>query len=288
MSLHAFWYIYATDGENGFLLDLIRRPEEGVARLAVYSKDKPPDVLRKSLPSSDFVGGDDKLKVQLGPVELSPHGCRGTLDGICIDAAFSLSNREMTFAPLWLHKLFSQIPYFSSYYGTLEKGTCQGIPYRDLPLVYSTYRVGRISESVWILISALQFRDTDLAFEISAGRLFGMWGTSAYICFEGKEYKLNNPLTSFIRFKVHRAGEVIEQERIFSVSVRSGQISMEVTAKAPASDFAVLEQEGKTRIHTTLFGSCEASITLLGRGPTSKRYTFEAKRTCLLEVKDEF
>lgn len=281
MSSHAFWYIYGTNGKNGFLLDLIRRPEEAIARLAVYSKDKPPSVLRKSLPLSDFVSGDDTLKVQLGPIELSRNGCHGTLEGIDIDTEFRMTDREITFGPFWIHKLLSQVPYFSSYYGTLEKGTCQGVSYTDLPLVYSTYQVGRISKSIWTLISASQFKDTDLVFDISAAGLFGIWGPSAYIYFQGKKYKLNNPLMSPIQFRTHNVGEIIGQERIFSVSVKSRKISMEVKAKALTSDFVMLEQEGETKIYTTVFGSCEVSITLSGR-----KYSFEAERTCLLEVKN--
>ena len=281
MSSHDFWYIYGTNGENGFLLDLIRRPEEAIARLAVYSKDEPPTVLRKSLPLSDFVSGDDALKVQLGPIELSRNGCHGTLDGIDIDTQFRMTDREIVLAPLWIHKLLSHVPYISSYYGTLEKGTCQGIAYTDLPLVYSTYQVGRISKSIWALISGSQFKDTDLVFDIVAGRIFGIWVSSAYIYFQGKEYKLNNPLTSFFRFKIHNAGEIIGQERTFSVSVKSGNLSMEVKATAPASDFVLLAREGNTTINTTVFGNCEVSINLSG-----EKYRFEAERTCLLEVKN--
>jgi hypothetical protein len=209
------------------------------------------------------------------------------LDGLNLDVAFRLSGRTMKFVPWWVHTLIGRIPDFRSNYGMLEEGMSQGVSYNNLPLVYSTYQVRRLDKSIWILITAPRFKDTDLAFEISAAGLWGLWAPSVYIYFQGKEYKLNNPLVSLLCFRVHHAGQIIGQERVFSASIRSGKICLDVIAKAPASDFVMLGREGETEIHTTVFGSCEASITLPGGKSEPLQYFFEAERTCLLEVKNK-
>jgi hypothetical protein len=286
MSVVSFWYIFTTNGDDGFLLDLIRRPEEAEARLAVYSRGQPTQVLRERLPSSRLAVGEDRLDVKLGSIELDRDGCHGVLNRINLDVAFRLSGRTMKFVPRWVSKLIARIPDFRSNYGTLDEGVSQGTHYSNLPLVYSTYEVRNLAKSVWILITAPKFKDTDLAFEISAAGLWGLWAPSAYIYFKGTEYKLSNPLVSLLCFRVHHAGEIIGHERVFSASIRSGKISLDVIAKAPASDFVMLAREGDTEIHTTVFGSCEASITLPGRGSEPLQYFFEAERTCLLEVKN--
>ena len=287
MNLNSFWYIYATNGTNGFLFDMIKRPAEAVARLAVYSNDKPPTVLRERLDLDQFTSDGESLNVTLGPFTLGPNGCRGKLGQIDLDLLSTLDNRSITFLPRWLHKLLSYVPYISSHYGTLLEGKCQQTPYRNLPLVYSTYQVGNIERAKWFIISAAQFADTDLAFEISASRIAGIWGASAYVRYQGKEYRLNSPIASLFTFRTRNAGEIVGQERVFDVSVRSPAIRMDVRAKAPISDFALLEKEGQTEINTTLFGDCEAEVTLRGTDANAPTHRFKATRTCLLEVKNE-
>jgi hypothetical protein len=287
MDLNSFWYIYATNGANGFLFDMIKRPEEAVARLAVYSNNEPPTVLREKLGLDQFTSDDASLNVKLGPLTLGPNGCRGKLGRIDLDLLSTLDNRSITFLPRWLHQLLSYVPYISSHYGTLLEGTCQQTSYRNLPLVYSTYQVGNIARAKWFIISAAQFNDTDLAFEISASRIAGFWGASAYVRYQGKDYKLNSPLTSLFTFRTRSAGEIVGQERVFDVSIRSPAIRMDVRAKAPISDFAMLEREGQTEINTTLFGDCEAEVTLRGSDTNAPTHRFNATRTCMLEVKNE-
>jgi hypothetical protein len=287
MDLNSFWYIYATNGTNGFLFDLIKRPAEAVARLAVYSNGQPPTVLREKLALDQFTADDDSLNVKLGPLTLGPNGCRGKLGKIDLDLLSTLDNRSITFLPRWLHRLLSYVPYFSSHYGTLLEGKCQQTSYKNLPLVYSTYQVGDIARARWFIISANQFKDTDLALEISASRIAGIWGASAYVRYQGKDYKLNSPLTSLFTFRTRSAGQIVGQERVFDVSIRSPAIRMDVKAKAPISEFALLEREGSTEINTTLFGDCEAEVTLRGSDASAPTHRYQAVRTCLLEVKNE-
>jgi hypothetical protein len=287
MESNSFWYIYATNGTDGFLLDLIKRPSEAVARLALYSDGRPPTVLREKVDLDQFAVDSDSLNVKLGPLSLGPNGCRGKLGKINLDLVSTLDNGSITFLPHWLHSLLSYVPYFSSHYGTLLEGKCQETPYKNLPLVYSTYEVGDIARSKWFIISASQFKDSDLAFEISASRIAGIWGASAYIRWQNQEYKLNSPLASLFTFRTRSAGEVSGQERVFDVAIRSPLIRMDIRAAAPVDDFAVLEKEGQTEIHTTLFGDCDAEVTLRGSNANAPTSRYQARRTCLLEVKNE-
>ncbi|HLG17609.1 MAG TPA: hypothetical protein VJH03_24410 [Blastocatellia bacterium] len=283
MDANSFWYIYTTDGAKGFLLDLIRRPDAAVARLVVYSAGAAPIVTREfRRPSA--LAEDGSHTVQLDSLSLSPEGCHGKVGPIDIDIDFTLSPREISFVPNWLHTIIPYIPSFSSRYGKLESGACQTVRYENTPLVYSTYGVGRIERSKWYLISAPRFDGSDLSFEISAARVFGLWGPSAYVFFRGVEYKLNNALLSLFQFTTRRAGELSGGERVFEVSIRTRDLSLSIRAWAPAGDFAMLEQEGQTQIHTTLFGNCDARLTLRG---SNEEHSFSARRTCLLEVKNK-
>ena len=287
MELNSFWYLYATNGTDGFLLDLIRRPPSAVARLAVYSATKAPIVLRETLPVDQLQGEDGGLNVSMGSLALTPTGCHGRLGGISLDIQTELNGGSIAFVPRWLHNLFGFVPLFSSHYGRLAGGRCQDVTYGELPLVYSTYQVSNIARSRWYIISASQFEGSDLVFEISASKIAGIWGTSAYIRYLGREYKLNSPLSSLFIFRTRHDGEIIDGKRVFDVSIRSPLIRVDVRASAPTSDFVMLEREGTTEINTTVFGDCEAVVTLRGTNSNASTNRFEAKRTCLLEIKNE-
>ena len=287
MDANSFWYVYTTNGSNGFLLDLIRRPDSSVARLVLYSKDAPPTVLRQSRDRSALSASNGSLQVKLDDLELTESGCRGALGEIGFDFDYTISPRNIGFVPAWLHRIASYVPSFSSHYGRLSRGTCHQAAYENIPLVYSTYGVGNIAKSKWYLISASQFEGTDLAFEISGARLYGIWGPSAYVYFRGVEYKLNNALFSLFRFRSRRTGQTTDGERVFEVDVRTRTLSMKVRAAAPNDDFAMLEQEGDTQIHTTLFGNCDVALSIRGHGREPEEHRFSARRTCLLEVKHD-
>lgn len=120
-----------------------------------------------------------------GDVHLSRTGCRGCVDGIELDVGFELSARSIGFAPAWLHKVIPHIPLLRSRFGAVTRGQIAGHTYDARPLVYSTYPVGRIERARWVLVSAMQFPDSDLALEITATSMLGSWITGAYVYFQG-------------------------------------------------------------------------------------------------------
>lgn len=282
MPSHAFWYIYATTGRQGFLLDLIARPDSAQARLGLYGTS-PPTVIREERPASSLVREVDPLTVRLDALELSPSGCRGRLGKIDMDVSARLSGDSVAFSPGWVRCLAPSVPSLASNYGRIEHGRCQDLEFSDLPFVYSTYEVRRIERSLWILISALQFPGTDLMLEISAVRILSRWAVAAFCRFLGKVYHLTGLRTAFFRSRVTAAGAASGQLRRFHVSCRGGGIGLVVEASAGSEDFVLLEREGNTAIYTTLFGSCRVEIKTTPKG---EMHVFEADRTCLLEVKE--
>src|ERR1035438_3283131 len=102
MPPYAFWYIFATNGEDGFLFDLVRRPEEAVARLAVFHQGSPPRIVRHGFPPGSLSGAPHELKALLDGVTLDAAGCRGTLEDMSIDARFGWNGRSMRFVPAWV------------------------------------------------------------------------------------------------------------------------------------------------------------------------------------------
>jgi len=275
----AFWYLFATNGADGFLLDLIRRPSESLARLVIYHEGLPPRIVRHGFQPSDLNGISNQLGVRLGAIALDALGCRATLPGMNLDAHFALNGRSMRFVPGFVSWWFDNVPDFRSHYGTLDRAACEGAIYKDAPFICSTYSLGDLAKARWVLISAPRFDSTDLAFEISAARLFGRWMPAAWVFYGGRELKLNSVLDSLFRVRILRAGDTESGERVFSASIHASQIRIDVEARAPVEQFARLDAEGQTEIYTTLFGTCRASVA-------SADKTFVAERTCLLELKN--
>jgi len=278
-----FWYIYASDGEQGFLLDLIDRSAAAEARLLCCSLNHLPLVFREVVPREQLRAEQGHLAVRLGDLKLDCLGCSGAQGEIRLDAEIQPSGKSITFVPRWVTRSVNRVPYFSSHYGWLTRGECRGVAYRRVPLVYSTYEVGDLAKAEWILISATRFEDTDLMFEISASYLVGSWAVSAYIFFEGREYKLNTPWDSVSKMRVFHAGDVSDGKRVFTASIHCSEISLQIEAAAPAERFALLAHEGETYIHTTLLGDCRASI--YKGASASGNETYHSSRRCLLEVK---
>jgi hypothetical protein len=279
---YAFWYIFATNGEDGFLFDLVRRPEEAVARLAVYHQGSPPRIVRHGFPPGSLSGIPGQLKAHLDGVTLDAAGCRSALEHMRLDARFASSGRGMRFVPAWVTWWFDNVPDFRSHYGTLEGAACEGAAYRNTPMVFSTYSLDDLASARWVLISVPRFDSSDLAIEISAARLLGRWMPAAWMFFGGREYKLNSALDSLFRVRIGAAGAIEDGERVFTASLRAPGVRLEIEARGAAGQFARLEAERQTEIHTALFGTCRASIM---SGPSAGR-TFTAERTCLLELKN--
>jgi hypothetical protein len=276
---YSFWYLFSTNGADGFLLDIIRRPGEALARLVTYQQGRPPRIVRHGFQPADLNGIAGASGVTLGGIALDTLGCRSTLPGMNINAQFALNGRKMRFVPTFVTWCFDNVPDFRSHYGAIQQATCEGSMYKDAPVTCSTYSMESIADARWVLISAPRFAGTDLAFEISAARLLGRWMSTAWVFYGGREYRLNSPLDSLFRVRIRRAGDVESGERIFAASIRASGLQFEIEARGPLEQFARLEAEGQTEIHTTLFGTCRATIASAGR-------TFVAERTCLLEVKN--
>src|SRR5256885_5242747 len=94
-----FWYIYSTTGRDGFLLDVVRRPTEAVARLAVYREGRPPRIVRRGFDVSRLDGVAGELGVRLGGIAIDALGCRADPGGGGVGASFALSGRQMRVRP---------------------------------------------------------------------------------------------------------------------------------------------------------------------------------------------
>lgn len=276
---YAFWYIFATNGADGFLLDLIRRPGECLARLVTYRQGRPPRIVLHGFGPSGLKGAPGALGAALGGISLDAFGCRGALPGMHLDARFALNGRAMRFVPGFVTWWFDAVPDFRSRYGVLEQAICEGAVYEDAPIVCSTYSLESLAAARWVLISAPRFAGTDLAFEISAARLSGRWMPSAWVFHGGREYHLNSALDSLFRLRIGRCGEVESGHRVFTASIRAPGLRLDVEARGSIDQFARLDADRQTEIHTTLFGACRATVDPAGQ-------TFLADKTCLLEVKN--
>lgn len=274
-----FWYLFSTNGADGFLLDLIRRPGESLARLVTYRQGRPPHIVRHGFQPAALNGVPGALGVNLGGIALDAIGCRSALPGMHLNARFALNGSHMRFAPWFIAWWFDTVPDFRSRYGSLEHATCEGAIYKDAPFVCSTYSLESLARARWVLISAPRFAGTDLTFEISAARLLGRWMPSARVYYAGREYHLNSTLDSLFRLRIGRAGDVESGHRVFTASIRAPGLDIDVEARGPVEQFARLDTEGQTDIHTTLFGTCRATVASAGQ-------TFVAERTCLLELKN--
>jgi hypothetical protein len=274
--------MFATTGTDGFLLDLVRRPEEDVARMAIFRQGRPVRIVRHGFPPGSLRATENGPGASLAGVTMDAVGCRNSLEGMSLDAQFALDGRNMRFVSAWVSWWFDNVPDFRSYHGTIGHATCEGVSYRQTPMVVSTYSLGDLADAKWVLISAPRFDSSDLAFEISAARLCGRWMPAAWMYFGGREYKLNSAFDSAFRVSVGSAGDIVAAQRVFTATVRAGGTLLEVEATGAVEDFARLEAERQTEIHTTLFGSCRASFK---SGPSAGR-TFLAERTCLLELKN--
>ena len=269
----AFWYVYASNGTDGFLLDLVRRPDQGLARLAIFHQGRPPRIVRHGFSGDEVRGVPGELGVRIGSFALDALGCRGPL----LDARFALSAHSMRFVPGWVAWWFGRVPDFRSRYGVLGHAVCDGAEFANAPLICSTYILNNIAAAQWVLVSAPRFEGTDFAFEISAARLLGRWMPAAWVFLEGREYRLGSVLDSLVRVHIHRAGDLEGGERVFSATIRGHSLAIDIEARGDAAEFARLEAEGQTEIHTTLFGTCRATVA---------GQTFTARRTCLLELKN--
>ena len=279
-----FWYVAWSDEREGILIDLIRRPREAVARVALFRRGQPPRVVRESFPREALVEGEDR-SVTLGPWRLGRQGCTGRIGegdaAIAIGARFHLDAPEVTMVPAWVAGLFRTIPALRSTPGALTALAGRALP-APLPCVLTRYRVGDVARARWFLVSAHGFEGApDVRLEIAGGRMLGRCALTGYLHAGGAWYPLTQPLANLVRFSAPATGEVADEARRIEVTYRSKRVSWRLTGRALADAFVELEREGATTIHTTLFGDCALDLTV---GDEHRRLS--ARGCCLLEVKE--
>ena len=101
-----FWYVWASDGNTGFILDLIKRPQTLELRLAQFMGNSTTNmtssvsVHRQTLPLDQFSVGTDNITVNFGSdMKMSPNGVIGTVDGVFVNVSFNLNGRSNKFLP---------------------------------------------------------------------------------------------------------------------------------------------------------------------------------------------
>jgi len=276
-----FWYIWGSDGKQGFLLDLIKRPDELEIRLDLYdiTPGVAPTVIKQYYPLSHFNESDNGVTV--GPFTLTQNSCVGTVNGINVNINFQLSGRENNFVPEFIEDRLPILPNVTSRYGALTKGTCNGTNYAGIPLVYTSYPVPiGMGWWEWAMVSAMKFQNTDLQIELVATQLTYIWVATSYVYYKGQEYHYNDPF--LLDTEMGDKGDIKNGNRVFSATIyKDFQIHFDITCSAPVDKFALLETEGLTQIHTTLLGSCKATDVNAGVSYVADGALLEAKSRIL-------
>ncbi|XP_062510338.1 uncharacterized protein LOC134186389 [Corticium candelabrum] len=257
-----FWYIWASDGEQGFLLDLIERPDKCEIRLETYHYNATPQVQK------EWVNLDDlhitPTDVHMGDVTMSKTNVYGSVNNVSLALGYNVTSGANHFVPLLLVEASKGlIPDIYSRYGYVTGGQINHHSYTNTTaLTFTTYtfKVG-LKEGRWAMISAMNFTDKGtnhsiaLKIEIVSvliGKDFSL--ATSYVFYEGKEYHLNDPL--FSQTQMTATGDIQGNDRHFGANLVSDNLRMDVKCQAPVSQFALLDHEGQTVIHTTVLGDC--------------------------------
>ena len=276
---HEFSYLSFTDGRAGYLLDLIRRPRETMARLAVYRQGAPPRVLRQAHPLEAWRADDQG--VTLGPWRLDERSCSGTVDGVAVACELETVSPEVRLVPALVARVFKAVPAFCSTPARVVRGTAGPDTFTGLPCVLSRYTVNDLAAARWFLVS---LQEPEMRCELAAGWVLGRWAVSGYLWVDGTRHELTHPLRDVPRFRVVAGGSLGGggSDRRFAVSYRSKRLSLDIAAHAPVGEFALLDREGETAIWTTLLGTCR--VRAAPAGQATRELTSTGR--CLLEVKE--
>ena len=313
-----FWYFWSSDADDGgVLLDLIKRPDKLELRLAQFiggeNATKEISVTREFLPLDDFTLAKDNVTVHFGKkITMGPNGVVGEVNGIPINVSFVLNfgHYKNSFLPpeLALLGLESILPDPVSTYG--KSGWPSGgnvgkfeLP-PSVPLVKTTYKIPYgVHLLNWIMISASQFIEvesgvaSDLQIELVAMPLKILdadlaWISPTYIRIDDNEHRVNTIEGSTEFVKIISNGKLTPDntQRIFAAEIQlpaaiSGLTHVGVNCSAPANQFAFLDQEGKTYVHTTLYGTCKAMVTKMDEKGEMSTTTYKSKGQNLLEIK---
>ena len=88
-----FWYIWASDGNHGFLLDMIQHPTQLELRLDMY--DNSANATEHAVVYKQYFPIDDLHFsvgnwLEMGPVLLNAQSCTGSVDNITLDVSFTV------------------------------------------------------------------------------------------------------------------------------------------------------------------------------------------------------
>ena len=175
-------------------------------------------------------------------------------------AAFGLSGRGMRFVPSFIGWLFDNVPSFQSQYGVIRHARCGEASYANVPVAapHIRWTISPTRAGFSDFRAALSRHGPGLRNQRRAPD--GTLDASAWVYYEGREYRLNSMIDSFFRLHIDRAGDVQAGARMFSASVRGPGWKLEIQAEAPLDEFARLEADRNTEINTTLFGTCRATV----------------------------
>ena len=287
-----FWYLTWGDRRSGYLVDLIRRPDQAVARVAIFRRGEAPRLLREVFPRAalQVTRRGRHAGVSLGSWRLDERRCRGQIGGWALSCEFALRAPPVTLVPGWIGRLYPRVPALRSTPGTISHalvtppaagaGPAAADQQRDLPCALTRYRVGDIAAARWFLISAQSFEGIDARCEISGGWFAGRWALTGYLYLGKRLFRLNSPVANLRRFRVQAVGDQAGPGRRLAISYRSRRLGLRLIAEAPADTFVDLEREGATMIRTSSFASCALQISIAGQ-----RQQLVARDRCLLEVK---
>ena len=317
-----FWYFWSSDRSTGVLLDMVKRPTTLELRLAQYAHGTAPVVTRQFLPLSDFSLASDNVTVTMGKdLTMSPTGIAGTVGGVPLNVSFALDGRTNSFLPPVISALGldAVLPKPVSAYGGV--GAAGGrVGARALaagvPMVKTTYRIPYLIDALkWVMISAMRFDavvgDTaaeaeeaapaavDLQVELVALPLSllpflppSAWVAPVYVRVDGKEYHLDTLDDATASVDVTADGKLSPDNtvRTFGVAVQLparpvGAQRVQLNCSAPASAFAFLDQEGKTMIHTTTMGDCDAAVVRVDASGAATTTRYRSLGRNLLEIK---
>ncbi len=297
-----FWYVWSSSiTEGGFLLDIIARSFEVELRVEVYQPTMDPIVVKQFLPLDSLQSVETSALTRLEIINqlrllIDQQSLNGAVNGsinsqvLLHQIEFQLTRgKQMHFAPtILLDKLKWLLPNVQSQYGNAKSGTIESkgkstIPLSpSLPFVYTHYVIPMgMGLWKWTMVSAMQFEGTDLQIETMGLTITGStdYLASSFVFYKGKSYELNDPV--LLETKVVSDGSLEQQGiRLFEYRIHKLlTFDFSISCFAPTNQFAELEQEGKTTIHTTVMGKC--TVTDL-----KAKQSFESTNSgVLLEVK---
>ncbi len=278
MKTNKFWYIFSSTGKNAFLIDWIVKEGTPILR-AAFAHDDGKQFVRKEIFTPNQYSFNENT-ISIHTLKLTKEDALGTWGDVNLNLHFNLSTREFEFTPRWIHTLRPQIPYFTSHYGLITKGTCNNKNFSHTPIAWATYEAKKLSTSQWTLISSSGFDDKESVFEIASSKIFGKWAASAYLYFQGKEYKFNDPFSNFLNIKMKSCGDKVDNTLEISGRVRYPEIEIIFKGFASQEQFLLFERENPTEIKTCLFGDLHLSIKKNG-----EEFNFKPRRKTLLEIK---